>query len=109
MTPDEFIESVKGKVPPSNLGNPLEALWHEAKGNWEKAHAIAQDDSSPQAAWVHAYLHRKEGDLGNASYWYTRAGRKPPRSTFEEEWQVIVKELLRMESSNPNQKLKGNP
>lgn len=72
----------------------LQALWHEAQGNWHKAHHIAQDIETPDGAWVHAYLHRKEGDLWNADYWYRRAGRTRPEVPLEEEWEEIAQSLL---------------
>ncbi len=83
-------------TPPAGLSLPLQALWHDARGDWEQAHTCAQDDASSNGSWVHAYLHRKEGDLGNAGYWYSRAGRKtPPASvTLEAEWTSLARELL---------------
>jgi hypothetical protein len=66
----------------------------EARGDWNAAHQIAQDDDSRDAAWVHAYLHRKEGDLTNAAYWYRRAGRPEARGTFDDEWRSIASMLL---------------
>ncbi|MBI1784174.1 hypothetical protein HYR69_03440 [Candidatus Sumerlaeota bacterium] len=79
---------------PSGLGCGLSALWHEARGDWDAAHIVVQDDESREAAWVHAYLHRKEGDLGNAAYWYSRAGRRVSSLPFEKEWEEIVQSLL---------------
>ena len=72
----------------------LLALWWDAKGDWEKAHEIAQDVSDEDGAWVHAYLHRKEGDLGNAAYWYRQAGRAVARGDLRVEWEGIVGEML---------------
>ena len=72
----------------------LTALWHDAKNDWNKAHKITQDISGKDAAWVHAYLHRKEGDSGNASYWYSRAGKPFSNKTLEAEWEEIVDTLL---------------
>jgi hypothetical protein len=72
----------------------LLALWWDAKGDWERAHEIAQDVSGADGAWVHAYLHRKEGDLGNAAYWYRRAGRAVTSGDLRVEWEGIVRELL---------------
>ena len=69
-------------------------MWHDAKGDWNKAHAIIQNIEDKKAAWVHAYLHRKEGDIGNADYWYRRAGKSRPSGSLETEWENIVKELL---------------
>lgn len=70
-----------------------QALWHEAHGDWERAHGLAQDISGPEAAWVHAYLHRVEGDLSNADYWYRRAARPPARGPLNEEWHEIATAL----------------
>ncbi len=81
--------------PPADCSDALRALWHDARGDWEGAHACAQDDHSREGSWVHAYLHRKEGDSGNAGYWYARAGRTaPPRGTsLEAEWEAIARAL----------------
>ena len=70
------------------------AMWHAARGEWERAHAIAQDEPDPDGAWVHAHLHRQEGDSSNARYWYRRAGREEPSSTLADEREAIVRELL---------------
>jgi hypothetical protein len=91
VTLEEFQRSASE---PAGLTPALRALWHEAKGEWEAAHRIAQEDDSRDAAWVHAYLHRKEGDLSNARYWYTRAGRAADAGSPEEEWRDIVSDLL---------------
>jgi hypothetical protein len=72
----------------------LLALWWDAKGDWSRAHEIAQDIGGADGAWVHAYLHRKEGDTGNAAYWYRRAGRAVGRGDLNEEWEQIVRSLL---------------
>ena len=74
----------------------MQALWHDARGDWEQAHTCAQEGNSRDGSWVHAYLHRKEGDLGNAGYWYARAGRPMPALslTLEAEWAEIAQELL---------------
>lgn len=94
ITLSAFRQSLADHGPPGNLGAPLAALWWTAKGEWDKAHAIAQDDDSADAAWVHAYLHRVEGDLGNARYWYARARRAPATSSLEAEWEAMVTALL---------------
>jgi hypothetical protein len=88
---------------PAELTPGLRALWHEAKGDWEAAHRIAQEDDSRDAAWVHAYLHRKEGDLSNARYWYARAGRTAYAGSLEEEWRDIVRSLLTLRAANEQQ------
>lgn len=72
----------------------LLALWWDAKGDWAKAHEIAQDVDGADGAWVHAYLHRKEGDVGNAAYWYRRAGRRVAAGDLRVEWEGIVGEML---------------
>jgi hypothetical protein len=77
----------------------LLALWWDGKGDWETAHAIAQDVGGVDGAWVHAYLHRKEGDVGNASYWYRVAGRGVAMGDFRREWEGIVGELLAQEQN----------
>lgn len=97
MTAREFKDSAAGarEALPEGLGGALQALWLDAHGNWNEAHDAAQDDSSREGAWVHAYLHRKEGDGENASYWYSRAGRPVAQGTPDEEWEAIATELLR--------------
>jgi hypothetical protein len=94
MTLEEFRESVSGERPPREASLALAGLWWDAKGDWTRAHESAQQDEGPQGAWVHAYLHRKEGDDGNAAYWYSRAGKSPGRGSFEQEWEEIVEALL---------------
>lgn len=94
MDPIEFRESLSRSTPPAGVGKLLEALWLEARGNWDRAHEIAQSQKGRTAAAVHAYLHRKEGDLSNADYWYERAGRARIRGALEKEWQALVAELL---------------
>ncbi|MDF3058977.1 MAG: hypothetical protein K0R17_3192 [Rariglobus sp.] len=86
---------LKNLTDPSNLSLPLQALWHDARGEWERAHEACQQARSREGDWVHAYLHRKEGDLGNAGYWYARAGRPMPDPAvlFEAEWADIVQGL----------------
>ncbi len=83
-------------APPADLSLALQALWHDARGDWSRAHECAQADKGRDGAWVHAYLHRKEGDLGNAGYWYARASRKLPadRVTLDAEWAALARELL---------------
>jgi hypothetical protein len=72
----------------------LRALWLDARGAWDRAHKCVDALSDPDAMWVHAFLHRKEGDQGNAGYWYRRAGRPPHRGTLEQEWREIATALL---------------
>jgi len=89
-----FRASLAAPAPPDALGLALTALWRDGKGDWDGAHQAAQDDESREGDWVHAYLHRKEGDAGNAAYWYRRAGRPVCRTTLEEEWAAIAAALL---------------
>lgn len=79
--------------PPANYSVCLKALWFDAKGDWSAAHDLINDLSDNNAAWVHAYLHRKEGDSGNAAYWYRRAGKGYPTFSLEEEWTTLVTTL----------------
>jgi hypothetical protein len=88
-----YIGSLDGAAPPPDLSAPLAALWWAAKGDWDQAHRIVQDESSREAAWVHAYLHRVEGDLGNAGYWYRQAGQPVAKDSLEAEWQRIADTL----------------
>jgi hypothetical protein len=94
MTSADFKSSLLDAAPAPGVSPPLAALWWAAKGNWSKAHAIAQDHEGVDAAWVHAYLHRVEGDLGNAGYWYRRAGKPVATGPFEAEWDKMVTTLL---------------
>jgi hypothetical protein len=95
MTVGTFRESLSNDAPPSNLSPALTGLWWDAKGNWTKAHESAQQDEGPAGAWVHAYLHRNEGDSSNASYWYSRAGKPMCGKSFDVEWEEIAKALVR--------------
>ena len=79
---------------PSGLRAEVLAMWQEARGDWTAAHATVQDLETPAAAWVHACLHRREGDQQNARYWYTRADRPVVKGSLEDEWLAIVAELL---------------
>lgn len=94
MTVEQFNKTLKNDSPPS-VPNELTALWYDAKDNWDKAHKIVQNVSSEDAAWIHAYLHRKEGDRWNAGYWYNKAGKPMCNTTLEQEWEDIVEELLK--------------
>jgi hypothetical protein len=94
VTFEEFEQSTSDDVPPPGLEDPLRALWEDARDNWDRAHEIAQEISNWKGSWVHAYLHRKEGDIGNASYWYSRAGKPRSHATLEEEWKEISLALL---------------
>ena len=94
MTLSEFRDSLKLSTPPSNLKNTLQALWYDAKGDWESAHNVAQDINTREGSWIHAYLHRKEGDLSNASYWYHRANQHVSRKSLVDEWEEITIAML---------------
>jgi hypothetical protein len=94
MTLQEFSQSLSSSTPPAALDDLLQALWYDAKDDWNKAHDLVQDLNSSESSWIHAYLHRKEGDLGNASYWYSRAGRSMPQLSLKKEWEEILMTLL---------------
>ncbi|MEJ8804183.1 hypothetical protein [Pontibacter sp. H249] len=94
MNLQTFKQSLTNATPPAGVPVYLQALWHEANGNWDKAHVLIQDLPDKNAAWIHAYLHHKEGDTWNADYWYSRAGKKRPQQTLEEEWESITAALV---------------
>ena len=94
MNMAEFKASLKGATPAPELNAPLAALWWAAKGSWDQAHKIVQDEETSDAAWVHAYLHRVEGDLANAGYWYRQAGKPDTKGSLDAEWEGIVSALL---------------
>ena len=89
----DFKATLSNAAPAPNLAPPLAALWWAAKGNWDQAHKIVQDEDDANSAWVHAYLHRVEGDLGNAGYWYRRAGKPVAKDPLQDEWERIVSAL----------------
>jgi hypothetical protein len=91
---EEFQSSVAESEPGAELSPALVALWWDAKGDWAKAHEVAQQGESADHAWVHAYLHRKEGDAANAGYWYGRARKLVFKGPLEEEWREIASALL---------------
>ena len=93
MTIDEFKNTLSKASPPA-VPTLLLALWYDARGDWEKAHSLAQDVDDRSGAWVHAYLHRKEGDLGNAGYWYRRANQPVATDSLDAEWARLVAALL---------------
>ncbi len=90
----EFQESLEFKRPPQLWPEALKALWYDAKGNWEASHDIAQEIHDHLGSWIHAYLHRKEGDRFNAGYWYRRAGKTFPKVNLEEEHLQLVEFVL---------------
>jgi len=91
----EFKATLAAQVPPQGLAHGLAALWWDAKGDWSQAHGCAQADEGKSGAWVHAYLHRKEGDHPNAAYWYRRAGKAVATTSLAAEWEVIASVLLK--------------
>jgi hypothetical protein len=94
MDPANFNTSLSDKSPPAGLSPALTALWWVGKDDWDRAHRIVMEEADANCAWVHAYLHRVEGDLGNAGYWYRQAGRKPATGELTVEWTTIVATLL---------------
>ena len=94
MTLEEFRQSVQRDAPPASLSFALAGLWWDAKGKWQQAHESAQQDEGRAGSWVHAYLHRKEGDASNAAYWYRRASKPPFKNSLEQEWLQIAESLL---------------
>ncbi len=94
MNLSSFKESLATGNPPANASVYLQAMWYDAKDNWEKAHQLIQDVPDKNASWIHAYLHRKEGDIWNADYWYSKAGKKRPSVSLEEEWEQITNAFL---------------
>ena len=93
MTEADFHATLSAGSPPPGASPALQALWYAAKGDWDKAHDITQP-GGPELDWVHAYLHRVEGDLSNAGYWYRRAGKPPATVSLDEEWAALVRTFL---------------
>jgi len=89
-----FKESLSAGEPPQAASVYSKALWYDAKDQWDKAHKLIQDVDDKDAAWIHAYLHRKEGDIANADYWYRHAGKKRPPVSIEKEWEDMVNAFL---------------
>jgi hypothetical protein len=94
MTVAELRASLSNDTPPPGVPALVRALWQDGRGRWDEAHRIAQSVDDSDGAWVHAYLHRKEGDLSNAGYWYSRAGRPRSDAPLDEEWEEIAEALL---------------
>ena len=92
---EAFEASLAGAAPPPGVSSLLQALWHDRRGDWHRAHEIAQDVAGADGAWVHAYLHRREGDQANAAYWYRQAAKPVSRGDLDAEWRAIVEALLR--------------
>lgn len=95
MTLDKFTQLIaEHEECPLSLSLALQAMWHDKKGNWDKAHRTVDHASDTDSAWVHAYLHRKEGDLSNARYWYKRSGHLESQAELDQEWEQITSDLL---------------
>lgn len=94
MNFDAFIQSLQQSSPPKEFSAHLQSLWYDGKGEWDKAHHLIQDNEDEMSCYIHAYLHRKEGDKFNANYWYNKAGKTMPHYSLEDEWEKIVKLLL---------------
>ena len=94
MNFQDFKTSLQGHSVPPSLAGGLLAMWYDGKGDWNKAHDIAQELHTSEGSWIHAYLHRKEGDAGNAAYWYHRANQPVCKTSLNQEWEDIVKALL---------------
>ena len=98
VTPATFDASLANPAPPHELAAPLKALWWAKKDEWDKAHRIVMDEAGSSSAWVHAYLHRIEGDLGNAGYWYRQARKPAATGALDDEWAAMVDALLEAHS-----------
>ena len=94
MTLEDFKRSLSDTRVPAGLSPVLQAMWHDGRGDWNAAHEVAQNVADADGAWVHAYLHRKEGDAANAAYWYRRAEQPVCREPLEREWEAIVSAFL---------------
>ena len=94
MTLEDFTASVARGQEPPDLPPPLRALWLDVTGDWSAAHDLANEIEPPDGARIHAYLHRKEGDLDNARYWYRQAGRAPFEGSLADEWSTLARDLL---------------
>jgi hypothetical protein len=97
----DFVHTLDQNEPPPGLGAPLQALWWDARGEWQRAHTIVDELETASGMSVHAYLHRKENDIGNAAYWYGRAGRAFPEDALNEEWARLLEELLPASQNDP--------
>lgn len=94
MNYQEFIESLSLNHPPADISPVLQALWYDGKGDWKNSHNIAQDIYDKNGSWIHAYLHRKEGDQFNAGYWYNKAGKPIATVSLQQEWEALVKHFI---------------
>lgn len=91
---ENFLQSISTSATPPDGSVYLQSMWYDAKGDWHEAHSLVDHLNDATACWVHAYLHRKEGDIGNADYWYRRAGKTRPAISLKEEWETIVQSLF---------------
>jgi hypothetical protein len=91
----QFKSSLSLTQPDDKISAQLKSLWYDAKGDWDHAHSYVDDLTDQQSAWVHAYLHRKEGDIWNADYWYSKARQIRPNLSLDEEWEQLVLHFLR--------------
>jgi hypothetical protein len=96
MSYEEFKATLTQNAPPEGLNDLLKAMWYDGKGNWNASHDVAQEIHTKEGSWIHAYLHRKEGDLGNASYWYSKAGKPVTKVSLDEEWEELVRAFLKV-------------
>lgn len=94
MNLNDFKSAIASGQIPDQLTDALKAMWHDAAGDWDRAHDIAQEISGAEGSWIHAYLHRKEGDQSNAAYWYRRAGHPVCKTSLDQEWADITTALL---------------
>lgn len=94
MSTDDFKKTLSDVSPHGNWSPYLLSLWYDGKKDWERAHTLIQDIEDRHAAWIHAYLHRAEGDTWNADYWYNRAGKKRPALSLQQEWEELVEYFL---------------
>ncbi len=100
MNLETFKTSLDSDRPREGMSRALQALWYQAKGDWEEAHRQAQAEDDEDGAWVHAHLHRVEGDIRNAGYWYRRAGRPESSAPLADEWEAIARALLSSRSED---------
>jgi len=94
MNFEEFKTSLSSPQPPEKMSSYLKALWYAGRDDWEASHNIAQDIADKNGSWIHAYLHRVEGDTFNANYWYNKAGRRMPGYSVQQEWEELVLALV---------------
>jgi hypothetical protein len=94
MNFENFKRSLQDKSAPGELSPALLSLWYDGKGDWHGSHDVAQEIHTSDGSWIHAYLHRKEGDPGNAAYWYRKAGKPVASGSLEKEWEELVKAFL---------------